>query len=70
MFFALSGFLVAGSPERSKTLLTFLGLRAIRIYPALGVEVVLSALLIGTAVTTLPLPAISEIRCSGVISET
>lgn len=55
MFFALSGFLVAGSLERSKTLLTFVGLRAIRIYPALAVEVVLSAMLIGPAVTTLPL---------------
>lgn len=55
MFFALSGFLVAGSLERSKTLLTFLGLRVIRIYPALAVEIVLSALLIGTAATCLPL---------------
>ncbi|MCI0734822.1 MAG: acyltransferase [Beijerinckiaceae bacterium] len=54
MFFALSGFLVAGSLERSRTLLTFAGLRAIRIYPALAVEVVLSAFLIGAAVTTLP----------------
>jgi peptidoglycan/LPS O-acetylase OafA/YrhL len=55
MFFALSGFLVAGSMERSKTLLTFLGLRVIRIVPALAVEVLLSAFLIGTVVTTLPL---------------
>lgn len=55
MFFALSGFLVAGSLERSKTLLFFFGLRAIRIYPALVVEVLLSAVLIGEAVTTLPL---------------
>jgi peptidoglycan/LPS O-acetylase OafA/YrhL len=55
MFFALSGFLVAGSLERSKTLLTFLGLRVIRIYPALAVEVVLSAFLIGAFVTTHPL---------------
>lgn len=55
MFFALSGFLVAGSLERSKTLLTFLGLRMIRIYPALAVEVVLSAFLIGPVVTTFPL---------------
>jgi peptidoglycan/LPS O-acetylase OafA/YrhL len=57
MFFALSGYLVAGSLERSKTILTFIGLRVIRIYPALAVEVVLSALLIGTAITTLPLAA-------------
>ena len=57
MFFALSGYLVAGSLERSKTILTFIGLRVIRIYPALAVEVALSAFLIGTAVTTLPLAA-------------
>ena len=55
MFFALSGFLVAGSLERCKTLLTFLGLRVLRIYPALAVEVVLSAFLIGASVTTYPL---------------
>jgi peptidoglycan/LPS O-acetylase OafA/YrhL len=57
MFFALSGFLIAGSLERSKTTLTFIGLRVIRIYPALAVEAALSAFLIGSAVTTLPLAA-------------
>lgn len=55
MFFALSGFLVAGSLERCKTLLTILGLRVIRIYLVLAVEVVLSAFLIGASVTTYPL---------------
>ena len=35
MFFALSGFLVAGSLERSRTLVQFFGLRALRIVPAL-----------------------------------
>lgn len=55
MFFALSGFLVAGSMERCKTLWSFLGLRVLRIYPALTVEVLLSAFLIGPLVTTLPL---------------
>ncbi|MGO8847677.1 MAG: acyltransferase family protein [Methylocella sp.] len=52
MFFALSGFLVAGSLERTKTLLSFLGLRAFRIIPALGVEVILSALVFGPLLTT------------------
>ena len=47
MFFALSGYLVAGSLERSKTLLMFIGLRIIRIYPALFVEVLLSAFVLG-----------------------
>jgi peptidoglycan/LPS O-acetylase OafA/YrhL len=55
MFFALSGFLVAGSFERCKTLVRFLGLRALRIVPALAVEVCLSALLLGPCFTTLPL---------------
>lgn len=54
-FFALSGFLVAGSLERSRTLVTFLGLRMLRIYPALIVESLLSAFILGSIVTTLPL---------------
>ncbi len=55
MFFALSGFLVAGSAFRTKSVWRFLGLRFLRIFPALCVEVVLSAMLIGAALTTLPL---------------
>src|SRR5271170_8071198 len=55
MFFALSGFLVAGSLERSKTLITFLGLKAFRIVPALAGDVLLSALILGPIVTTVPL---------------
>lgn len=54
VFFALSGFLVAGSLERN-TLPAFLTLRVMRIFPALAVEVALSALIIGPLVTTLPL---------------
>ncbi|WP_454796932.1 acyltransferase family protein [Novosphingobium lindaniclasticum] len=57
MFFALSGFLVAGSIERSKTLSGFVTLRVIRIMPALAVEVLLSALILGPLLTTLPLSA-------------
>jgi peptidoglycan/LPS O-acetylase OafA/YrhL len=52
MFFALSGFLVAGSLERSNTLITFFGLRVFRIMPALTVEVLLSALVLGPLLTT------------------
>ncbi len=55
MFFALSGFLVTGSLLRSQTIAKFLGLRIIRIFPALVVEVILSAFLIGPFVTTLSL---------------
>jgi peptidoglycan/LPS O-acetylase OafA/YrhL len=53
-FFALSGFLISGSLERN-TISAFLTLRALRIFPALIVEVFLSALVLGPLVTTLPL---------------
>jgi len=53
-FFALSGFLVAGSLQRND-MPSFLTLRAIRIFPALCVEVVLSALILGSLFTALPL---------------
>jgi peptidoglycan/LPS O-acetylase OafA/YrhL len=49
-FFALSGFLVAGSLERN-TVLDFLTLRITRIFPALAVEVLISALVIGPLLT-------------------
>lgn len=55
MFFALSGFLVAGSLQRCLTLVSFLGLRFFRIYPALFAEVVLTALLVGPFVSSVPL---------------
>lgn len=57
MFFSLSGFLVAGSWERCRTMFAFLGLRVLRIFPALSVQVILSALIIGPLFTTLPLGA-------------
>lgn len=55
MFFALSGFLVTGSLFRARSLFHFLWLRVIRIYPALGVEVLVSAFILGPLLTTLPL---------------
>lgn len=55
MFFSLSGYLVAGSLFRTPGILQFLTLRALRIVPALFVEVVLSALILGPLVTTLTL---------------
>jgi peptidoglycan/LPS O-acetylase OafA/YrhL len=54
-FFVLSGFLVAGSLERSKTLAGFMFLRVIRIFPALVLEITLSALILGPAMTHVPL---------------
>jgi len=55
MFFALSGFLVAGSAMRTRQLTRFLGLRLLRILPALFVEVFLSAVILGGVFTELPL---------------
>ena len=55
MFFGLGGFLVAGSLDRVRSLITYLGLRVLRIFPALWVDVLVSALLIGPLLTTLPL---------------
>jgi peptidoglycan/LPS O-acetylase OafA/YrhL len=52
MFFSLSGFLVAGSLQRCPTLISFYGLRILRIIPALGVEVFISALLFGPLLST------------------
>src|SRR3954469_20986741 len=47
LFFALSGFLVTGSLLRCKSLISFLGLRALRLIPALAAETILSAIIIG-----------------------
>lgn len=55
MFFALSGFLVTGSAFRTQRVLPFLALRFFRIFPALCVEVTLSAIFIGAMFTSLPL---------------
>lgn len=55
MFFALSGFLVCGSLFRSKSLLTFGTHRVLRLLPALSVEILLSALILGPLLTTLSL---------------
>jgi peptidoglycan/LPS O-acetylase OafA/YrhL len=54
MFFALSGFLVTGSALRTRRLIPFLGLRVLRLLPALFVEVTLSAIILGAIFTTLP----------------
>jgi len=54
-FFALSGFLVMGSALRLQSLRTFLLFRALRIVPALSVEVTISALVLGPLLTIIPL---------------
>lgn len=55
LFFTLSGFLVAGSAIRLRSVKTFLVFRSLRIFPALMVEVTLCAVLLGPLVTSLPL---------------
>lgn len=52
MFFALSGFLIAGSALRLRTLKAFLVSRLLRLLPALIVEVTLSALILGPLLTS------------------
>jgi peptidoglycan/LPS O-acetylase OafA/YrhL len=56
MFFALSGFLITGSALRL-SLGQFLTNRGLRIFPALGVEVILSAFILGPIFTSLSLGA-------------
>jgi len=53
-FFSLSGFLVSASLLRT-TIPAFIGLRVLRIFPALIVEVCLSALILGPLLTQLPI---------------
>jgi peptidoglycan/LPS O-acetylase OafA/YrhL len=57
MFFGLSGFLVIGSALRTGNLGTFITFRILRILPALFTEIMISALLFGPLLTTLPLRA-------------
>lgn len=54
-FFSLSGFLVAGSLARCKNIPEFLTLPVLRLLPALCCEVCISALLIGSLLTELPI---------------
>lgn len=55
-FFGLSGFLITASAERL-SLPNFMLNRGLRIFPALMVDVALSALILGAIFTTLPLGA-------------
>lgn len=57
LFFCLSGFAVTGSLERSRTLVGFMGLRILRIYPALLVAVLAATFVVGPLLTTYPLGA-------------
>jgi peptidoglycan/LPS O-acetylase OafA/YrhL len=55
LFFLISGFLVTSSLLRAPSLAHYARNRALRIFPALFVVVILSAFVLGPALTTLPL---------------
>lgn len=54
VFFVTSGWLIAGSWDRSPHFVNYLRNRALRIFPALAVVIIASVLVIGPLVTTLP----------------
>ena len=60
IFFVLSGFLVSNSLRADPHALRFMARRALRIMPGLAVNLLLTALLLGAALTTLPLKAYFE----------
>jgi peptidoglycan/LPS O-acetylase OafA/YrhL len=55
VFFAASGYLIAGSFDRRTSLSQFVSFRIARLAPGLAVSLVLVAFVMGPAVTTLPL---------------
>lgn len=69
MFFGPSGFLITASTMRL-SLANFIINRGLRIVPALFVEVILSAVLLGAALTTLPPPEYFRATNFGATSET
>ena len=60
IFFLASGFLVTASLIARNNVREFLLARALRVFPALVVMVLLSVLLLGPAMTTLPIPEYFE----------
>ena len=54
-FFVISGFLIPGSYENAKSLVSFLVARALRLFPALVVSLLFVALVLGPIVTELPM---------------
>lgn len=54
VFFATSGFLVTGSWDRDPHLLSFAARRVLRLWPALVVSLLVSALVLGPLLTSLP----------------
>lgn len=54
IFFVISGYLIAASFARSESLAQFVAARVLRLFPGLLVSLLLVALVMGPAVTTLP----------------
>lgn len=54
LFFVMSGFLIAASWLHSRSVLNFAAKRALRIFPALAVSIIFTALVVGPAATALP----------------
>lgn len=54
IFFSISGYLIAGSWEREPHLFNFFAKRALRLFPALFVVVLLTAFVLGPIVSDLP----------------
>lgn len=57
VFFAISGFLITGSFERSSSLASFLAARVLRLMPGLIVNIAFVAFILGPLVTTLSVSA-------------
>lgn len=55
LFFVMSGFLIAASWVNSRSVLNFAAKRALRIFPALGVSVLFTTLIVGPLATGLSL---------------
>lgn len=54
IFFSISGYLITASWTRNRDILSYSAARALRIFPALAVVVVLTAYVVGPLVTVLP----------------
>ncbi|MEJ0044484.1 MAG: acyltransferase [Rhizomicrobium sp.] len=65
VFFVLSGFVITESFRRDRRPIAFLRKRALRIYPALIVVVLLTVFVLGPLVTTLPLGAYFSSKTTG-----
>jgi len=57
IFFSMSGYLITQSLSRSSSLKTYFAKRALRIFPALILDILIAVFVFGVISTTLPLPS-------------